>query len=193
MPYKETHGKTRKVKKRPFIKKAAVVCAVLVLAVAGVTGGTAAWLFTQTDQVVNTFDPSHVSCEVEETFNPNTGIKENVQVKNTSDISAYIRVRLVSYQKDGEKIVAGESEIPDFEVPSTWVQIGDYYYCKAPVPAGGTTPVLIDRCELTKGQVLEVLAEAIQSEPDEAVETSWGVTVDDRTNEIQPAANGIAE
>ena len=177
MPYKETHGKTRKVKKRPFIKKAAVVCAVLVLAVAGVTGGTAAWLFTQTDQVVNTFDPSHVSCEVEETFNPNTGIKENVQVKNTSDIEAYIRVRLVSYQKDGENIVAGESEIPAFTAPSTWVQIGDYYYCKAPVPAGGTTPVLIDRCELTKGQVLEVLAEAIQSEPTRAVSDAWNITI----------------
>ena len=59
-------------------------------------GGTVAYLVASTDNVVNTFTPSHVDCTVDEVFNDNT--KTSVTVTNTSDINAYLRVKLVTYR-----------------------------------------------------------------------------------------------
>jgi len=62
-----------------------------------------------------------------------------------------------------------------------WVKIGDYYYCKNPVAAGETSPELLaggSSITLVKGQVVDVLAEGIQSTPSNAVEQAWGVSLD---------------
>ena len=72
-----------------------LVVSVLVLLLA-VAGGTLAWLTANTGPVVNTFTPAQVSCKVTEDFNGTT--KSNVNVENTSDIPAYIRVKLVTYR-----------------------------------------------------------------------------------------------
>ena len=176
-----------RTKRRPRMtgKKLIALCAALVLII-GTVGATIAWLTAQTNLVINTFDPSHVSCAVDENFDSESGLKENVRIQNTSDIPAYIRVRLVSYNKDGDAIIGGAGALPqDDDLNLTdWVKIGAYYYCKAPVVAGGFTPELITRYQLKDGQVLEVLAEAIQSEPAQAVTDAW---------RIVPGTNGITE
>lgn len=174
-----------RTKRRPRMtgKKLIALCAALVLVI-GTVGATIAWLTAKTNPVVNTFDPSHVSCKVDENFNSESGLKEHVKIQNTSDIPAYIRVRLVSYNKDGDAIIGGAGALPqddDLNL-ADWVKIGAYYYCKAPVAAGEFTQELIKSYQLKEGQVLEVLAEAIQSEPAKAVTEAWDVSVDAEGN-----------
>ena len=164
-----------------------LVVSVLVLLLA-VAGGTLAWLTAQTDGVVNTFTPAQVSCEVTEDFNGT--IKSNVNVENTSNIPAYIRVKLVTYRVNAQnQHIGGTAEIPEFKPGEGWVKYGEYYYYTRPVAPDNNSPdiPLIDETgiKLTGSyddadggkQVIEVMAEAIQSSPTEAVGTAWGVTI----------------
>lgn len=165
--------------------KRSLVLVVSVLAlVLAVAGGTLAWLVANTTPVTNTFTPAQVSCAVEETFNNN--VKSNVNVRNTSDIDAYLRVKLVTYRvnKDGQHI-GGTAEIPPFTPGENWVKNGDFYYYTLPVAPGKTPadPLIGDSGIVLRAyidvdggkQVIEVMAEAIQSQPDNAVLQAWGV------------------
>lgn len=162
-----------------------LVVSVLVLLLA-VAGGTLAWLTAQTDGVVNTFTPAQVSCVVTENFNGTT--KSNVNVTNTSDIPAYIRVKLVTYRvNEAGQHIGGTATIPTFTPGEEWVKYGEYYYYTLPVVSKGqpTYPLIgNDGINLTRytdpdggKQVVEVMAEAIQSVPDTAVKDAWGVTI----------------
>ena len=155
----------------------------LVLLLTMMVGGTLAYLTIQTTPVVNQFTPSHVSCTVTEDFNGTT--KSNVNVRNDSDINAYIRVKLVTYRvnNDGEHI-GGTAALPTFTLGAGWVKHGEYYYYTQPVaPGASPTANLTDSMTLTGSysdadggkQVVEVMAEAIQSVPASAVESAWGV------------------
>ena len=70
-----------------------------------------------------------------------------------------------------------------------WVTGSDgYYYYTSPVAADDTTGVLIKSCTEITGKApvgcnlsVEIMAEAIQSVPEEAVEDAWGVTVNNGT------------
>ena len=146
-------------------------------------GGTLAYLTIHTDPVVNQFTPSHVSCTVKEDFDGTT--KRNVNVTNTSDIPAYIRVKLVSYRvNDQGQHIGGTADLPAFTLGTGWVKNGEYYYYTQPVAAGASpTANLTDSMTLTGPytdadggkQVIEVMAEAIQSVPTSAVVSAWGV------------------
>ena len=160
-----------------------LVVSVLVLLLA-VAGGTLAWLIANTGPVINTFTPAQVSCKVTENFDGTT--KSKVNVTNTSDISAYIRVKLVTYRVNAQgRHIGGTAMIPDFTPGTNWVKNGEYYYYTLPVAAGGKPANdLIDSngINLMKytdadggKQVIEVMAEAIQSSPAEAVRQAWGV------------------
>lgn len=146
-----------------------------------VAGGTLAWLTAQ-DSVSNTFTPAHVSCTVTEEFDGTT--KSNVNVTNTSDIAAFIRVKLVTYRvNDAGQRIGGTATIPPFTPGTGWVKYGDFYYYTKPVaPQQQPKEALIGSITL-KGsyddadggkQVIEVMAEAIQSQPDRAVKDAWG-------------------
>ena len=162
-----------------------------------VAGGTLAWLTAQ-DSVSNTFTPAHVSCVVTENFNGT--VKSNVNVKNTSDINAFIRVKLVTYRvnSDGQRI-GGTATIPDFTPGANWVKYGDFYYYTKPVAPNATpeaaligTPgiELEDSYNDADGgkQVIEVMAEAIQSQPERAVGQAWGVTITE--GKVEPYTSG---
>ena len=164
-----------------------LVVSVLVLLLA-VAGGTLAWLTANTGPVVNTFTPAQVSCKVTEDFNGT--IKSNVNVENTSNIPAYIRVKLVTYRVNAQnQHIGGTAEIPEFKPGEGWVKYGEYYYYTRPVAPDNNSPdiPLIDETgiKLTGSyddadggkQVIEVMAEAIQSSPAEAVVQSWNVTI----------------
>lgn len=151
-------------------------------------GTTTAFIIDKTQNVENIFDPSHVTCEVTEDFDGE--IKKNVSIKNTSDISVYIRVKLVSYRvNDNNMIIGGTADIPDFTPGDGWFENSGFYYYNEPVAAGdkpksdliGDPGVALTKYTDADGgkQVIEVLAEAIQSEPENAVQDSWNVTVAD--------------
>ncbi len=157
----------------------------IALLVTCAAGATLAYLLTKTGPVVNAFTPAHVSCEVTEDFDGT--MKKNVNVKNTSDINAYIRVKLVTYRaNEKNEHIGGEAVIPDFNLGENWVEHNGYYYYTLPVASGGTPEKpLIDKISLQASytdadggkQVIEVMAEAIQAEPQDAVHNAWGVTI----------------
>ena len=112
----------------------------------------------------------------------NGKVKSNVNVKNTSDIPAFIRVKLVTYRtNDQGQHIGGVSELPTFTPGAGWVKNGDYYYYIHPVePGASPTANLAESITLTESytdpdgghQSMDVMAEAIQSVPEEAVK-AW--------------------
>lgn len=162
-----------------------VLSVVLLLGVA--IGGTIAWLSTKTTPVTNTFTPAEVTCEVEEDFDENTGEKTNVNVTNTGNIAVYIRVKLVTYRtNDAGQHIGGKAELPKFNRGENWVEYGKYYYYTLPVePKAQPKTNLAEKMTLKSPyedadggkQALDVMAEAIQSEPEKAVADAWGVKI----------------
>lgn len=178
-------------KKRAGKRIAAVVLSAVFLIALSI-GGTMAFLVDKDNSVENTFNPASVTCEVDESFDGIT--KSNVNVKNTSNIDAYIRVKLVTYRVNDEgQHIGGTATIPSFTPGTNWVKCGDYYYYTLPVAPGATPATrLIGKPGITLEdaytdadggkQVIEVMAEAIQagsqSDVDAAVVAeAWGVVI----------------
>ena len=177
-------GKHRKAKAQPVRRKtyhkgrltAMAIATVMLLALA--IGGTLAWLSTKDDPIQNKFLPTKVTCEVTEKFNGTTGEKTKVNVKNTGTIDAFIRVKLVTYRtNDQGQHIGGTASLPNFTLGKGWVKYGDYYYYTLPVaPKEKPEADLISSITLESytdvdggHQAIDVMAEAIQSEPARAV------------------------
>ena len=171
-------------------KRIGILILSLLLIAAAAIGGTMAYLTADTPQVVNTFTPAEVTTDIDEDFDGRA--KTRIEVENTGDIAAYIRVKLVTYRVNDEKQpIGGTAEIPTFTLGTNWVEHEGYYYYTLPVDPNESTQNLIgsgSEIELKNystdpndpdggRQVIEVMAEAIQSEPVEAVADAWGVTI----------------
>ena len=185
MAYGKHETKNLQQKGKKLHGKAGALLISLLLIFTVTVSGTVAYLATQTSGLTNTFTPSHVSCDVTESFDGTT--KSNVNVINTSDIDAYIRVKLVTYRvNDAGQHIGGTATIPGFTPGEGWVKNGEYYYYKNPVAPGAspeknlissiTLPGSYDDADGGK-QVIEVMAEAIQSVPATAVQQAWSVIV----------------
>ena len=144
-----------------------------------------AYLTTKTEPVTNTFTPSKVTGEVTEEFDGT--VKKNIQVENTGDIAVYVRVKLVTYRvNDAGDHIGGVATIPGFTLGTDWVEYNGYYYYTVPVEPNHSSASLTDKNGIKLReyddadggkQVIEVMAEVIQSEPAEAVGEAWGVTI----------------
>ena len=172
-------------------RKSFIVLFSLALILLFAVGGTIAYIVTSTNDVKNTFEPAQVACEVNETFNGET--KENVTIMNTGDIDAYIRAAIVVTWKDAEgNISATQPRLATTDNAMDYIMnlnLGDwikgndgYYYFKYPVaPGKATEAALIASCEVSDSADIpdgyslsvEILADAIQSTPDNAVAESW--------------------
>ncbi|MBQ3081939.1 MAG: hypothetical protein IJC49_05765 [Clostridia bacterium] len=153
------------------------------LVVLCIVGGTLAYFFTKTPNIVNTFVPGTVDCEISEVMNGND--KKVIVIENTNGTtSVYMRVGLASYWKEEDAesgvILGMNSDIPDFTLGTDWVKGTDgYYYYLKPVAPGGMTSNMLG-VALTLGsengnvEVLEVFAESIQCAPTEAVTDAFG-------------------
>lgn len=166
-------------------KRSGILLAAVIVLLAGAVGGTWAFLVAQSEPVQNNFTYAHVSCTIKEKFDGTT--KSDVQIQNTGDIPAYIRARIVVTWKDVNGNVSSTVPVKDSDYTITfnetdWKQEGDYWYCKTAVDAKDFTPVLITKCEKTGDAPdgydlsVEILADAIQSEPANAVKEAWGYT-----------------
>lgn len=165
-------------------KRSGILLAAVIVLLAGAVGGTWAFLVAQSEPVQNNFTYAHVSCRIDEKFE--NGVKSDVKIQNTGDIPAYIRARIVVTWKDASGNVSAVP-VKDSDYTMTmgtgWTKGTDgYWYCNTAVAAGGETPVLITKCE-KKGTApkdydlsVEILADAIQSEPASAVTEAWGNT-----------------
>lgn len=171
-----------KTRKKFIIPFSIVLVILLVLC-----GTVFAYMLRQTEPLSNQFTPANVSCEVVERFDGTQ--KTSIQVRNTGNIDAYIRVRLVSYWVDsGGNIAPKPSVMPEISITDEWIKgSNDTYYYKTPVsPDTNTGELLAANITLATedgyNQVIEVFAEAIQSKPSNAVTGSWGVTLDSEGN-----------
>lgn len=157
----------------------------VVLSIIFVLCGTViAYMFRQTEYKNNKFVPANVSCQVVEAFD---GVeKTSIQVQNTGNIDAYLRVRLVSYWVDADgNIVAKPSAMPALNIATGWIKGANntYYYTKSVSPSAHTgsllsSPMILEKDENGYLQVVEVFAEAIQDDPRKAVINSWKVSLD---------------
>ena len=172
----------------------AIIAAVAAAMTLATAGGTLAFLVDKTDTVENTFTPSKVSCAVNETFNGKR--KTDVSIQNTGDTEAYIRAAIVVTWRDSSNNVYG---VPvkdgDYSMKlnlsaSGWFKGSDgYYYYAEEVEGGKSTADLIESCAPVSGKApegctlsVEILADAIQSRPEDAVEDAWDVTVGSNGN-----------
>ncbi len=163
-------------------KRASTMLLSLLLLTTLVVSGTLAYITTSTSDVKNVFKPSEVTCQVTEKFDGEK--KTEVNVENTSNIDAWLRVKLVTYRvnENGDRI-GGTAFVPAFTPGDGWVENGEFYYYTSPVaPDEKPDSNLIDSISLITyddvdggRQVIEVMAEAFQSVPENAVQDSWGV------------------
>lgn len=170
------------------LSKKQIVLAICIVLMSVITvGSTMALLNAVSNSVVNTFERADMSCEIVETFDGTT--KSNVYITNTStedSISGYIRVAVIVSWQDVNGNIYGKQPIPgiDYEITygSEWEKTSDgYYYWPIAVAAGDKTGILIDSCSEVDGMapdgytlVVDVIAEIIQSNPEDAVEDAWG-------------------
>ena len=182
------------VKKFSGKSRIALLAMLMVLAILVSVYGTMALLKTQSNGVINTFQPFEkpsTTVTVNEDYDPATSLKKNVSVTNEGSIAAYVRLQLVTYRvnKDGNPI-GGVATIPTFTPGEGWLDMGNnlYVYSK-PVARksspdadliGDTGITLLEYDDEDGGvQVVEVIAESIEANPATSVETAWGVTVND--------------
>ena len=176
---------SRKDSKPRFPTNNAAVLLLSMILLIGIAGGTTvAFLVARTEPIKSTFEYAKVSCEV-------TGSKENVQVKNTGDTAAYVRATYVVTWRERDVNGNVAASVPggyDYTLTeilgSGWVKGADgYFYYSLPVIPGGSTEEIRLDCAVTCPEnpeytlSVEVLAEAIQSTPVNAVQEAWGVTV----------------
>lgn len=157
--------------------KAILLLALIVAILACSVGGTLAFLVTKTGSVKNTFQSAKVTSSViEPGWNDGSTKKSNVTIKNTGDVSAYIRAAIVITWKDKdgntmpEKPGSGDYSL---SIGSGWTPAKDgYYYYNSSVGAGKETSNLIDSCTATytnsyndgRQLCVEVIGSAIQAE-----------------------------
>lgn len=178
--YQDSQEKGRGPAARVY--RTAVLLIAVLLLISTAVGSTAAFLVTKTGPVEESFAYAQVSCQVTQSGNA-------LAVQNTGTAQAYIRASYaVNWRLDGEESIA--AAVPEgyscdpVENPQ-WEKGGDgYFYYPYPVDPGSETPSLLicspsypEDPEYTLS--VEVVAEAIQSDPAEAAADAWGVTVSD--------------
>ena len=163
------------------VYRTAVLLIAVLLLITTAVGSTAAFLVTKTEPVEEAFAYAQVSCQVTQSGNA-------LGVQNTGTAQAYIRASYaVNWLDVNGNIVAAAPEgyscglVEDPQ--DAWVEGGDgYFYYPYPVDPGSETPSLLT-CSVSRPEnpeytlSVEVVAEAIQSDPAEAAEEAWGVAV----------------
>lgn len=196
-------------KHRPGRAKALLLIASLAVLLTATVGSTAAWLVSKPAAVENDFVPGKVACEVLEEFSKGNGtyVKSNVRVKNTGNTDAYIRVLLVFTwkDKDGNIFSNKPQEGIDYQINmdnmylTDWIMqksdTGVYFYYKKRVAPSAETGKLIESLyqiatvtgpENGKYKLsVDILADAVQANPPEAVKDSWGVDVENGEIKVQ--------
>lgn len=143
-----------------------------------------AWLVDSSEELVNEFTPGTVTTTVEEDFDGET--KENVYIRNTGNIDAYIRAAVIPVWKTESGDISGTpvtvAEFPELPILPGWFRGSDgFYYHKNIVPPGQLTSLLIATFDMPVKPglkfELQIIGSGIQANPKEAVMESWGVTV----------------
>ena len=154
-------------------------------------GGVIAYLIAESTTISNEFQPVQVTCEVKETLQNN--FKKDVYIQNTGDVDAYIRAFVIANWVSDEADTKVHSAMPkedsDYKVEwgtENWKkQDNGYWYYVKPVVSKDVTKDLIEAVTvLTEAPAgfhleIQVIATAIQAQPETVVTEQWGVEVSD--------------
>lgn len=186
--YQGNYTNQRRPRRRKLNRSFVLLVSCLIL-LSGIAGSLA-YLITNTTPVANTFTPGRVSCAVIEPGweNRKSTVKENVTVENTGNTDAFIRAAIVATWVDEAGNISATPVAADdytLTIGTGWTQYSDgYYYYNASVAPGGETSVLVTTASAVEGKApagytlcIEILADAIQSAPAEAIGQSWGVRI----------------
>ena len=175
--------------KNKFSKKKVLII-LLILLVTSLVVGTVAYYFVLNSKS-NIFTEGTIKLEIIENFNSENNIKENVLIKNTGNSPIYIRVAILYLFENNDGQIIEDIPIKDtdytinFSSSNNWVLNSDgYYYYKYPIEPGSNTDILIDNCKQIKEYddksfIVDVLAQAIQTNPNKAVKEAWNINVED--------------
>ena len=167
------------------------VSAVAILSVSAVAL-TSAYLYAQAE-VVNTADKGEVTNRIDEEFNGTE--KTNVKIENTGNVSSFVRVAIIPIWRDESGNPAPLTAEGTYTIEintDDWIEDGNgFYYCKTDIEPSEFTPVLIESCTVNdnlsedyNGMTfdLQVLAQSIQSDPQNIVTDVWNINVDSTGN-----------
>lgn len=210
-------AKRRRERRRRRALTAATVAFAGVLAV----GGTLAYIFTQSGEAENTFQPSSVSCVVNEMMDLDEMTKSDVSVANKGDVDAYVRAAVaVNWVDAAGNIVAGVPEgysymitnhdgstatdISGLKPSNGWVKgpsDGFYYHTVAVSPEKATGELIEEISSSTPESPeyflsVEIIASAIQADGKDssgrwAVDAAW--STDAVKVDVDDEDNAIAD
>lgn len=177
--------KAMKAKHNRPLNKTMLIVALCSLIALCTVGGIWAYLVSRPDPITNTFEPAFVTCEVEEQFDGNT--KSDVRIRNTGNVDAFVRAAvIVNFVSDDGKILAtAPQEGVDFSIvwaTSEWKKGTDgFWYHSSAVSADSLTVPLIQSASVISAPDgysldIQIIATAIQSNPEKAVSEAWGIT-----------------
>lgn len=172
-------------------KKQTVLTVVLIALACVVVLPTTAWLFSKTGPLTNLFRQSNIQCEVVEP----TGEDGYYQVKNTGEAAAYVRVSVVANwtytDADGHAhVYYGANHTPTVTLADNWQLMDDgFYYYTSPLSVDTTVDFAMVVADATQAAptgdhtdvTVQVVAEALQTEPSEAPAEAWGVQLESGT------------
>lgn len=121
--------------------KTVILFAALLIVICAAVSGSVAFLFTNTDDVINTFVPGSVTGEITETFNADS--KTSAKIRNTGNVTAYVRAAITGNEVDEQGHVIGDLPVAGFIDASKWDLVGGYYYYKGSVAPGAYTEDLL--------------------------------------------------
>lgn len=176
---------------KKHMTKITLIIAASVLLAAAVVGGTIAYLQAQSETVANKFEPGSVIIDIPEELDG--GVKRNVSVKNVGVSPAYIRAAIVVNWKDADGNVYSVKPVKgtDYNITmpenSGWFFNSNdgYWYYNSIVAPDNNTGILIEECQPVSPSTapagytlsVEIVSQAIQAAPEEAVEGAWPVVV----------------
>lgn len=155
-------------------KSLTLIVAVAALALC-VVGGTVAYLYAVTGSIFNSFVAQKANVTLDQTLQE--GCLSSVVVNNPDSEKAdcFVRVALIPTFPDG--VYDGAATLPAASLGAGWVLHADgyYYYTQAVTAGASTGNLLAAPLELPSNLRVDVLVQALQSIPAEAVLDAWGV------------------
>jgi len=180
----------KKMKRKKTEKNKLLVFVTLIL-ISSALLGTIAYLFDSYSKS-NFFELGTVKTDIIEDLDSNgsdSNKRSNISIKNTGNVAIYIRTSVLLYFENNEEEIITDEPVENtdytlkYSASDNWILAADgYYYYKVPILANESTDILIESFE-SKAQydqkklILDIVTQAIQAEPNNAIEESWGVNV----------------
>lgn len=166
-------------------KKSIIVIALSAVILLSAVGGVWGYLASRPDPITNEFTPAFVTCEVVETFQG--GVKQDVAIRNTGNVDAFIRAAVIVTFKDADGKVLATAPVEGTDYTVVWAESGwlkgldGFWYHGISVRPGELTADLIETATALTAPDgfnlnIQIIATAVQADPSTAVSDAWNVT-----------------